>query len=37
MYPEYFSKEELVEEINEYYTLMFDKTFDEKNLGYTLE
>lgn len=37
MYPEYFSKEELVEEINEYYTLMFDKTFDEKYLGYTLE
>ena len=37
MYPEYFSKEELVEEINEYYTLMFDKTFEEKYLGYTLE
>ena len=37
MYPEFFSKEELMEEINEYYTLMFDKTFDEKYLGYTLE
>ncbi|MBR3288882.1 MAG: ABC transporter substrate-binding protein [Lachnospiraceae bacterium] len=37
MYPEYFSKEELQEEIDEYYNLMFGKTFDKNYLGYTLE
>lgn len=37
MYPEYFSKEELMKEIDEYYTLMFNKTFDKEYLGYTLE
>ena len=37
MYPEYFSKEELQKEIDEYYNLMFGKTFGENYLGYTLE
>lgn len=37
MYPEYFSKEELQEEIDKYYNLMFGKTFDKNYLGYILE
>lgn len=37
MYPEYFSKEELEKEIEEYYTFMFGKTFDKEYLGYNLE
>ena len=37
MYPEYFSEEELENEIDEYYTLMFDKTFDNEYLGFSLE
>ena len=37
MYPNYFSKEELKKEIDEYYLLMFNKTFDEKYLGYSLD
>ena len=30
MYPEYFSLEELKKEVNEYYTFMFGRTFDEE-------
>lgn len=36
MYPEYFTKEQLQKEIDEYYTLMFGKTFDAEYLGYEL-
>ena len=37
MYPEYFTAEQLEEEIDEYYTFMFGKTFDPEYLGYQLE
>jgi len=37
MYPDYFSAEELQEQIDEYYTFMFGKTFDADYLGYDLE
>lgn len=36
MYPEYFSLEQLEDEIDEYYTFMFGKTFDSDYLGYEL-
>jgi len=36
MYPEYFTTEQLQNEIDEYYTLMFGKTFDAEYLGYEL-
>ena len=37
MYPEYFGKEELEEEIKEYYKIMFNKEFTNTYLGYELE
>ena len=37
MYPELISKEELIKEVNEYYMIMFDKTFDLDYLGCDLE
>ena len=37
MYPNHFTKEDLEKEIDEYYNLMFGKTFDESYLGYSLE
>ena len=37
MYPEYFTAEDLQKQIDEYYTLMFGKTFDADYLGYDLE
>lgn len=37
MYPEHFSADELQEQIDEYYTFMFGKTFDAAYLGYDLE
>ena len=37
MYPTYFSREELQKEIDEYYMMMFNKTFDKDYLGYTLD
>ena len=37
MYPEYFTAEELQEEVDEYYTFMFGKTFSGDEIGYTLE
>ena len=37
MYPDYFSTDELQEQIDEYYEFMFGKTFDADYLGYTLE
>ena len=36
MYPDYFSQEQLEQEVAEYYTFMFGKTFDEAYLGYDL-
>ncbi len=36
MYPEYFTTEQLQQEIDEYYTLMFGRTFDAEYLGYEL-
>ncbi|MCL2517784.1 MAG: ABC transporter substrate-binding protein [Oscillospiraceae bacterium] len=36
MYPDYFSAEKLQQEIDEYYTFMFGKTFDNAYLGYNL-
>jgi len=36
MYPECFSREELEEEIDDYYTFMFGRTFDSEYLGYEL-
>jgi len=36
MYPKYFSAEQLQSEIDEYYTFMFGKTFDNAYLGYDL-
>ena len=37
MYPSYFSAQELQDEIDDYYTFMFGKTFDADYLGYNLE
>lgn len=37
MYPEYLTTQELQQEIDEYYTFMFSKTFDNEYLGYELE
>ena len=37
MYPDYFSAEQLQNEIDEYYTFMFGKTFTPDYLGYDLE
>lgn len=37
MYPDYFSADELQQEIDEYYTLMFGQQFDPEYLGYSLE
>lgn len=37
MYPDYFSTDELQEQIDEYYEFMFGTTFDADYLGYTLE
>lgn len=37
MYPERLSTERLQAEVDEYYTLMFGRTFDSGYLGYTLE
>ena len=37
MYPEYFSREELEEVIDDYYTFMFGRTFDSGYLGYDLD
>lgn len=34
MYPEYFTKEQLAKEVDEYYTFLFDKTFTPEYLGY---
>jgi len=36
MYPDYFSREELEKEIDEYYMFMFGRTFDSDYLGYDL-
>lgn len=36
MYPDYFSKEELEAEIDDYYTFMFGKTFTAEELNYSL-
>ena len=36
MYPEYFSLEQLEQEVAEYYTFMFGKTFEPTYLGYDL-
>ena len=37
MYPSYFTADQLQAEVDEYYTMMFGKTFDADYLGYTLE
>ncbi len=37
MYPEYFGADELQAEIDEYYTLMFGRTFDAEYLSYSLD
>lgn len=37
MYPEYFTTDELKAEIDEYYTFMFDQTFEPGYLGYSLD
>lgn len=37
MYPTYFSRDELEKEIDEYYMMMFNRTFDKNYLGYTLD
>ena len=37
MYPEYFSREELEAEINDYYLFIFGRTFDSGYLGYDLD
>ena len=36
MHPDYFSQEQLEQEVAEYYTFMFGKTFDAAYLGYDL-
>ena len=36
MYPEHFSQEQLEQEVAEYYTFMFGRTFEESYLGYDL-
>ncbi|MDD3920595.1 MAG: ABC transporter substrate-binding protein [Eubacteriales bacterium] len=37
MHPEHFSKEQLQQEVDEYYTFLFGKTFDAAYLGYAIE
>lgn len=37
MHPDYFTTEQLAEQIAEYYTFMFGRTFDSDYLGYSLE
>lgn len=37
MYPDYFSAEQLQEQIDDYYSFMFGRTFDSEYLGYTME
>lgn len=37
MYPDYFSLDQLKAEIDDYYTFLFEQTYDEETLGYTLQ
>ena len=36
MYPEHFSREQLEQEVTQYYLFMFGKTFEADYLGYDL-